>query len=81
MSMLTALIIMVITFLSLLGLMDVLILIWVIWRGDKEESELPKWYVKLSKWLKKKWWENMERYQRRQAKKTLLEWNKKGRNL
>lgn len=52
--------------LVLLGLMDVFILVWVFWRGDKTDDELPRWYLKLSKWAKKKWIANLDRYERRQ---------------
>ena len=57
--------------LILLGLIDVFILIWVFWRGDKTDDELPRWYLKFSKWLKKKWDENLDRYEREK----LLEWD------
>ena len=67
--MLAELFVVVISILVFLGLMDVFILIWVIWSDGKTDDELPRWYLKLSKWLKKKWDANMDRYERQQLEK------------
>ena len=55
--------------LSTLGLVFVTLVAWVIWRSDKEKSELPRWYVKLSNWANEKWDDNMDRYEKRQLER------------
>ncbi len=57
--------------LAFFGALSITFFVWAIWRGDKEDHELPLQYAKLERWIKKAWEANMDRAEKRKLERSL----------